>query len=51
MGKKVLSNIVSVDSTPDVSHGDQMTFIVRFVDPMGKPVERFLKFIHTRVVK
>ena len=36
---------ISVDSTPDVSHADQLTFIVRFVDSSGKPVERFMKFI------
>ena len=24
---------------------DQLTFIIRFVDPIGKPVERFLKYI------
>ena len=56
MAKKVLSNIISgvktgkyfaisVDSTPDVSHMDQLTFIVRFVDSSGEPVERFMKFI------
>lgn len=36
---------ISVDSTPDVSHTDQLTFIVRYVKPDGKPVERFLRFI------
>ena len=55
MAKKVLSNIsgvktakyfaINVDSTPDVSHVDQLTLIVRFVDSSGKPVERFMKFI------
>ncbi|XP_068238412.1 zinc finger MYM-type protein 1-like [Palaemon carinicauda] len=56
MTKKVLNNIIaavktakyfaiSVDSTPDISHTDQLTFIVRFVDSSGKPVERFIKFI------
>ena len=56
MAKKVLSNIIcgvktvkhfaiSVDSTPDVLHVDQLTFIVRFVDSSGKPVDRFMKFI------
>jgi hypothetical protein len=55
MGKKVLSVIVeeaklckyysiSVDSTPDVSHVDQLTFIIRYVLPTG-PVERFLRFL------
>ena len=56
MAKKVLFRIISdvkiakyfaisVDSTPDITHVDQLTFIVRFVDSSGKPVERFLKFI------
>ncbi|XP_068202502.1 uncharacterized protein [Palaemon carinicauda] len=56
MTKKVLNNIIaavktakyfaiSPDSTPDISHTDQLTFIVRFVDSSGKPVERFIKFI------
>ncbi|XP_068236894.1 52 kDa repressor of the inhibitor of the protein kinase-like [Palaemon carinicauda] len=56
MTKKVLNNIIaavktakyfaiSVDSTPDISHTDQLTFIVLFVDSSGKPVERFIKFI------
>ena len=55
MGKKVFSFIInelktakyysiSVDSTPDVSHEDQLTFTVRYVINDG-PVERFLKFI------
>lgn len=35
----------SVDSTPDVSHTDQLTFIIRYVLESGEPVERFLKFI------
>ena len=56
MAKKVITKIISdvkaakyfaisVDSTPDISHVDQLTFIIRFVDSSGKPVERFLKFI------
>lgn len=35
---------ISIDSTPDVSHVDQLTFIIRYCKN-GKPVERFLKFI------
>ena len=35
---------VSVDSTPDITHIDQLTVIVRYVLPAG-PVERFIKFI------
>ena len=37
---------VSVDSTPDVTHSDQLAFIVRYVQPHG-PVERFLGFLPT----
>lgn len=36
---------ICVDSTPDVSHTDELKFIVRYVKPGGKPVERFIKFI------
>ena len=36
---------ISVDSTPDIAHADQLTFIVRYVQPNGKPVERFIRFI------
>ena len=54
MGIKVLDRIiaelnsakfysVSVDSTPDVTHSDQLTFIVRYVLPTW-PKERFLRF-------
>jgi len=35
---------ISVDSTPDCSHVDQLTFIIRYVKE-GKPIERFLEFI------
>ena len=34
---------VSVDSTPDLTHVDQLTTIIRYVVD-GKPVERFLTF-------
>ena len=55
MGKQVLDRIfaevkstkyfsVSVDSTPDVSHVDQLTCILRYVLPSG-PVERFVTFL------
>ncbi|XP_059156041.1 zinc finger MYM-type protein 1-like [Physella acuta] len=55
MGQKVLSVIVdeiktakyfsiSVDSTPDVSHVDQLTIVIRYVQDTG-PIERFLKFV------
>ena len=35
---------ISVDSTPDVSHTDQLTIIVCYVLDSG-PIERFLKFL------
>lgn len=55
MGKAVFKTIIneikkakyfsiSVDSTPDVSRIDQLTFTVRYVTEEG-PVERFLTFI------
>lgn len=55
MGKEVLSTIVeevkslihysiSVDSTPDVTHVDQLTVTIRYVKSTG-PVERFLTFL------
>lgn len=36
---------VSVDSTPDLSHIDQLTIIVRYVSSSGCPTEKFLGFI------
>lgn len=36
---------VIVDSTPDIAHVDQLSFIIRYVTPEGTPVERFVKFI------
>ena len=35
---------VIVDSTPDLSHVDQLTFVFRFVNASGKVVERFIGF-------
>lgn len=35
---------ISVDSTPDISHIDQLTFTVRYICG-SEPVERFLEFI------
>jgi len=54
IGEKVLTMIISeikaakyysisIDSTPDLCHVDQLTFIVRFVKD-GKPIKRFLQF-------
>jgi hypothetical protein len=37
------------DSTPDVSHADQLSFIVRYTDKLNQIQERFLSFI--RIVK
>lgn len=56
MGEKVKKTIVNeiknakyfsiiVDSTPDISHTDQLAFIFRYVSNNGEPVERFLKFL------
>ena len=56
MAEKVINTIVteikhakyfsiSVDSTPDIAHVDELSFIVRYVSEDGCPVERFLKFI------
>lgn len=36
---------ISVDSTPDIAHVDQLSLVVRYVDSNGKPVERFLCFL------
>ena len=35
----------SVDSTPDISHVDQLTFILRYVGSHGRPIERYIKFV------
>ena len=43
--KKSKDYSTSVDSTPDISHVHQLTFIIRYVQENGKPVERFIKFI------
>ncbi|XP_050065343.1 zinc finger MYM-type protein 1-like [Aphis gossypii] len=56
MGQKVRETIINeikkakyfsiiVDSTPDVSHTDQLSFIFRYVNDNGEPVERFLLFL------
>ena len=43
--KKAKYFTISVDSTPDISHIDQLTFILRYVNKEGCPEERFIKFI------
>ncbi|XP_060846758.1 zinc finger MYM-type protein 1-like [Rhopalosiphum padi] len=35
---------IVVDSTPDISHTDQLSLIFRYVKKNGEPVERFLQF-------
>ena len=56
MAKKVSKEIINqvkhskyfsiiVDSTPDMSHIDQLSFVIRYVDKSLRPVERFLSFI------
>lgn len=56
MGEQVLAEIISqikvakyfsisVDSTPDVTHTDQLTFIMRHVTPDGCITVRFIKFL------
>lgn len=36
---------ISIDSMPDISHTDQLSFIICHVNERGVPVERFLCFI------
>ncbi|XP_046737103.1 zinc finger MYM-type protein 1-like [Diprion similis] len=36
---------ISVDSTADIAHVDQLTLIIRYVTENGEPVERFIAFI------
>ena len=43
--KKAKYYSITVDSTPDVTHVDQLTFIIRYAQDDGTIVERFLKFI------
>lgn len=56
MSKKVFQTIINeikqekyfsivVDSTPDISHCDQLSIIFRYVKENGEPVERFLMFL------
>lgn len=42
--KKAKYFSVIVDSTPDISHVDQLTFVIRYVLENGTPVERFFGF-------
>ena len=45
ISNEVKAKYYSVDSTADVTHVDQLTFIIRYVQDDGTIVERFLKFI------
>lgn len=56
MGQQVLEELISrvklakhlalsVDSTPGVTHVDQLTFILRYESPEGCVEERFVKFL------
>ncbi|XP_014492284.1 52 kDa repressor of the inhibitor of the protein kinase-like [Vigna radiata var. radiata] len=36
---------IIVDSTPDLTHVDQLSLIIRYVQSDGTPIERFIKFI------
>ncbi|GIY52222.1 zinc finger MYM-type protein 1 [Caerostris extrusa] len=39
----------SVDSTPGISHTDQLTLIIRYVSPEdGLPTDRFLTFLNLK---
>uniref|UniRef100_A0A2S2Q4N5 Zinc finger MYM-type protein 1 n=1 Tax=Sipha flava TaxID=143950 RepID=A0A2S2Q4N5_9HEMI len=55
MASKVLNHIVTeikkvkyfgliVDSTPDIAHVDQLSYILRYVTEEGEVLERFIKF-------
>ena len=45
--KKCKYCCISMDSTRDISHVDQLSFIVRYVLQSG-PVERFVKFLRMK---
>lgn len=36
---------IIVDSSPDISHVDQLSFVIRYVSENGDPVERFICFL------
>ena len=43
---KYLSTIL--DSTPDITHVDQLSFVVRYLSKCGLPVEIFICFVKPR---
>ncbi|XP_050065497.1 uncharacterized protein LOC126554459 [Aphis gossypii] len=56
MSEKVINTIVdeiktskyfsiSIDSTPDISHTDQLSFVIRYVLSNGELIERFIGFL------
>ena len=44
--KKAKYYSISILSTPDVAHIDQLSIVIRYVRVDGQPVERFLAFIY-----
>lgn len=36
---------IIVDSSPNISHVDQLSFVIRYVQENGVPIERFLQFL------
>lgn len=36
---------IIVDSTPDLTHVDQLCVVIRYVDDLNEPVERFITFV------
>lgn len=56
MSEKVLQHILCevrrakyfgliLDSSPDITHTDQLSFVLRYVNEDGEPKERFIKFL------
>ena len=43
--KKAKYYSISIDSTPDIAHIDQLSIVIRYVWIDGQPMERFLAFI------
>ncbi|XP_050540304.1 zinc finger MYM-type protein 1-like [Daktulosphaira vitifoliae] len=41
----ICDEFIFIDSTPDISHVDKLSFMVRYVLATGLPVERFLCFV------
>ncbi|XP_013794338.1 uncharacterized protein LOC106478345 [Limulus polyphemus] len=43
--KRYLTKSLFERTMPDISHVDQLTFIVRYVGSHGRPIERFINFV------